>query len=711
MKQIFLGLAIHNHQPLGNFPWVFEDAYQRAYLPMLEALALHPVVRVSLHYSGCLIDWLLKAHPEFFDLLKELHSSGQVEVMGGGYYEPILPSIPAADRTGQIEKLGEFIEKMFGARPSGMWLAERVWEPSLPSSLVRSEISWTLLDDTAFKMVGKKEDDLIGYFNTEDQGCVLKVFPISKYLRYSIPWHPVEDVIGYLRENSAEEGNRIMVLGDDGEKFGIWPETHRLCWEDKWVEDFFAALEKNSEWLVTIKLGDYASAYQPAGRIYLPCASYDEMLEWSLPPETSIEYTGLKRSLAEQGQQKLLRYMNSGYWRNFMARYPEINRMHKKMLMVHEKVYRARMCRKDEDCGREYLWRAQCNCPYWHGVFGGIYLTDIRAVTYGNLVNAELIADGILLQQDGSHLAREYDFDGDGNIEALMEGRDFNLYFSPAEGGSMFEWDLRRQAYNLLSTMTRRPEWYHRVLLEGSKHDDTTGGGGVRSIHDIVRIKEGEGELKPVYDRLPRSCLIDHFFNRDVTLQAFRENSYSEAGEFAGTAYQYRLEDGKIELVRQSDVQAGEGKTGIRLEKTIMLMDGQESVRVSYRFVNMGELPLDTVFGCEWNFNLLGGGHNESAYYKVEGAEIDDRRLDSSGEIAQAEHLVMGNTYLGFELELELERPLTLWRFPVESLSNSEGGIERVYQANCLVILLPLRLDRNGEFRFKFTWHVKEIGA
>ena len=58
VKRIYLGLAIHNHQPLGNFPWVFEDAYQRAYLPMLEALLRHPSISVALHYSGCLLDWL-----------------------------------------------------------------------------------------------------------------------------------------------------------------------------------------------------------------------------------------------------------------------------------------------------------------------------------------------------------------------------------------------------------------------------------------------------------------------------------------------------------------------------------------------------------------------------------------------------------------------------------------------------------------------------
>ena len=50
--RISLALAIHNHQPVGNFGWVFAEVYDQAYLPMLEALERHPGVRLSLHYTG-----------------------------------------------------------------------------------------------------------------------------------------------------------------------------------------------------------------------------------------------------------------------------------------------------------------------------------------------------------------------------------------------------------------------------------------------------------------------------------------------------------------------------------------------------------------------------------------------------------------------------------------------------------------------------------
>ena len=139
-----------------------------------------PLIHASLHYSGCLIDWLTAERPEFMIMLKELVDRGQVEIMGGAYYEPILPAIPDPDKHGQILKMSAFIEKEFEARPGGMWLAERVWEPALAKVLAEAGIDWTLIDDTAFKMVGKADEELFGYFLTEEQGHYLKVFPIQQ---------------------------------------------------------------------------------------------------------------------------------------------------------------------------------------------------------------------------------------------------------------------------------------------------------------------------------------------------------------------------------------------------------------------------------------------------------------------------------------------------------------------------------------------------
>ncbi|MFA5065010.1 MAG: alpha-amylase/4-alpha-glucanotransferase domain-containing protein [Dehalococcoidia bacterium] len=710
MKRIYLGLAIHNHQPLGNFPWVFEDSYRQAYLPMLEALERHPTISVSLHYSGCLLDWISERHPEFLALLAKLISCGQVEIMGGGYYEPILSMIPDTDKSGQIGRMSGYIQQQFGRRPRGLWLAERIWEPSLAMVLAESGIDWTLVDDTAFKMVGRSEKDLFGYFTTEEQGRYIKVFPINKQLRYSIPWHNVVDVIAYFRENASESGERIVVLGDDGEKFGVWPQTAKLCWEAGWVDDFLTSVENNGEWLSTIKLGDYAQRHGPAGRVYLPCSSYDEMLEWSLPADVSEQYMELKRRPFGDGD--ILNNLFSGYWRNFLVKYPEINRMQKKMLAVSSRVHRASSL-DETDCGIEYLWKAQCNCPYWHGVFGGIYLPDIRATTFTNLIKAENCADAVLTDADQRYRWQQVDFDGDGHEEIIVEGEDLNLYLSPAEGGSIFEWDLRKHAYNVLSTVSRKPEAYHSVLTAGrDTHQQHQDGSGVRSIHDGVKIKDGDVADWLIYDTLPRSSLVDRFVDRQVEMMDYRKNAFEDRGDFAGQPYLCRIVPGadglKIVLEREGALISSHSTCRLALSKNITLAHNDGSLKIDYRFENTGDISIDTIFTGEWNVNLLGGGRNEAAYYRVAGRDIADSHLDSSGEISDVSRLIMGNRYLGFELELEIDRQLTIWRYPVESISNSEAGLEKVYQCSCVVILLPLILEPGREASFNYIWRVIE---
>ena len=78
MPKFQLVLLIHAHQPVGNFDDVFERSYTQSYLPFIELLSRHPSVRVGLHYSGALLEWIETAHPEYFELLRGLVRRGQV---------------------------------------------------------------------------------------------------------------------------------------------------------------------------------------------------------------------------------------------------------------------------------------------------------------------------------------------------------------------------------------------------------------------------------------------------------------------------------------------------------------------------------------------------------------------------------------------------------------------------------------------------------
>ena len=122
MNRVSLVLVLHAHQPIGNFDWVVEQNYRLSYLPFIECLERHPAVSVSLHYSGVLLEWLDKHHPEYMNRLRALREAGSLEFLAGGFFEPILISIPEHDRQAQIARLQAFLEQRFGERPRGVWL-------------------------------------------------------------------------------------------------------------------------------------------------------------------------------------------------------------------------------------------------------------------------------------------------------------------------------------------------------------------------------------------------------------------------------------------------------------------------------------------------------------------------------------------------------------------------------------------------------------
>jgi 4-alpha-glucanotransferase len=154
--QISLSLVLHNHQPVGNFGWVIEEVFGQAYEPMVSALERHPAIRLGLHYTGPLLEWLDDNRPEFIERLAALVARGQVEILGGAHFEPVLAALPRRDRHGQLARMRDDVERRFGARPAGAWLAERVWEPSLAYDLAHAGYRYTVLDDNHLRGAAKQ---------------------------------------------------------------------------------------------------------------------------------------------------------------------------------------------------------------------------------------------------------------------------------------------------------------------------------------------------------------------------------------------------------------------------------------------------------------------------------------------------------------------------------------------------------------------------
>jgi 4-alpha-glucanotransferase len=227
---VSLLLGVHNHQPVDNWDYVIQEATDKCYRPFLELLYKHPGVKMSVHYTGYLLNWLAEKHPELITLLKTMVERGQVEVFTGGMYEPIMAIIPDADKLEQIETLTRRIKELFKVDPKGMWLAERVWEPHLVKYMAEAGVKYICLDDSHFNSVGLDDVELLGRYTSEEQGKTVDIFPVSKAMRYLIPYAQPDKIMEYLHSVASPEGNRAAIYFDDGEKFGVWPGTYKAVY-------------------------------------------------------------------------------------------------------------------------------------------------------------------------------------------------------------------------------------------------------------------------------------------------------------------------------------------------------------------------------------------------------------------------------------------------------------------------------------------------
>ena len=697
-SRISLALAIHNHQPVGNFGWVFAEVYDRAYLPMLEALERHPGVRLSLHYTGPLLEWLAAERPEFLARLVALVSRHQVELLGGGLYEPILASLPEHDRVDQLRRMATTIEAITGHRPQGAWLAERVWEPDLPTSLAATGYRWTILDDQHFRAAAIPEANLWGAYTTEDQGNLLTVFGTEQGLRYRIPFGSVEDIIGYLRVHATEAGHRVGMMGDDGEKFGAWPTTFEHCWgAGRWVERFFAALEANADWLSTVTPSQWLDREPPIGRVYVPTSSYAEMGEWALPPDETQVFARLLHDAVARNAPEA-RWLRGGFWRNFQVKYREINDLHKQMLRTSRKVA-AMADGPAKVAAQDHLHRGQSNDCYWHGLFGGIYISHMRLATYEHLIAAEDAADGVAGWPRVAELA---DLDMDGRPEAILAERGQVVTVKPSEGGAVGSWDIRAARHALAAVLRRRPEAYHEILraheAKGPKGPPEAAaaveGDATASIHELVMVKEEGLGGRLHYDDHERRTGLLRFLAPHTTPEAVATAHETELGDFRDGEFTVRhLEPGAITLSRDGTV-AGQPFT---VTRTTWLGGGRLDPELGLELAieHRGTEPVETRLGLELSLHLLGGGGNPSAWYDVAGSRSPH---DGSGGAAGISSIGFGNDWVGVEVVATAEPAADAWWSPIETVSNSESGFERVYQGSGLLVSWAVTLSP-GETR------------
>ncbi len=650
-KLVFI---VHNHQPVGNFDYVIREAFEKSYKPFIDLVYDLYYPRVCFHFSGILYEWIEKNEPLYIEKIKEMVKRNQIEILSGGYYEPILGVIPERDRVSQIKKLSSYIEKRFGFTPRGLWLTERVFNPLLPKTLNESGIEYTFVDDTHILTSGVKENEVNDYFITEYDGKEAGIFVINHNLRYLIPYKEPYKTIEYI--NSFDRG--IFVMADDGEKFGLWPKSFELVYEKKWLYNFFETI-KNSN-IEMVRLVDIER--KPKKLIYIPNTSYFELSQWVLLPNDSNRIEEIRNSLNYEDR----KFLRGGFFDNFFTKYRQSNLIHKRSYYVSKVVA------DNYDFEAEnYLHMAQCNCGWWHGVFGGIYLPHIRHAIYENLLKAQKI---IFNKNEKGIILEKFDLDKDGNEEIIIETKNNFFILSPSYSGSIIEFSSKRRFVNYSLIMERKEEAYH---LKPPR--DING--------NIINLPVNNF----IYDWHNRLSLLDHFVHHENSLNDFYSVRYGEQGDFIPQVYDYKIEfndiSSKIRFFRSGFAWFYDKKVNFDVEKTLYINKEIDGFKVSYKIVNKSSLNSRFKFVSELVF----------AFSHINVAPLK--------EINNCREYIFRDNVRG-DIKLTIGKDATLWFFPIETVSNSEAGVEKTYQGSVVSIVFDKEWNSNENFEFEYSVEV-----
>ncbi len=664
MSSVHLILGSHNSQNLDLSPADQNAQYEHALKPFLKLLYNRRDTRFTLYYSGLLMEWLDKHHSEFVDVLTEMVKRRQVELLGGAFYEPLLPLIPKTDRIGQIERMTTYLRKCIGRRPRGAWLPEGVWDQRIAASLNTGGLDYVLLRSGAFNTdTGKPPFRAI---LTEDQGKTLTVLPVAHRLSEKLFSGTPEETVGFLRHlRDNDAGSPVVALMFDGVNVGY--DKEQTAESIRWYERFLD-LVTTSDWIEVNTPGRLVQSLQPSDRRYAPTSSFRALMDWL--PENQQQDLG---DAAYRGCSGVPDCEAEGSFRSIMEVYPESARLYSRMQHTHVLVNQIRGDKYRKITAREELWRGQSHFAYWHNRTGGIYRSNLRKATYAALIEAEKTTRerGIFIPA-----MTRIDVDLDGREEILYQGNEINAYLHRF-GARLFELDFIPRNWNYLDTFQRRPEPFH---------DDATVAAG--------------------YDTWPRAAFVDHLLRPENTAADFARGRRQQLLDISKLEYEIASLDKE-----HNAVSFLAGATG---QDSLITM----AVRKSYRFIksrveveyelsNTGMEKIDAFFAVELNFSFHSLQVDSLRLHVRQGRARQELTPDMS-ELANVSDLQFLDLRNNTRIQVNPSDRPDLWSFPVEAVGFLGDRLHWFYQSNCAVFRWPLALEPGDSRAFAISVKIEQ---
>jgi alpha-amylase len=343
------------------------------------------------------------------------------------------------------------------------------------------------------------------------------------------------------------------------------------------------------------------------------------------------------------------------------------------------------------------MLRGQCNDPYWHGVFGGLYSPHLRTELWRSLIQAESIADSLANASGHYQNVATLDFDSDGRDEIYFTSDRYAAVLCPADGATISALDCRQSNAALVNSLARRPESYHAKL----KNLPAAATHGAQSIHEQTRAKEAGLDRWLNYDRWARHCFRLLLFGREKK----------------------QPDCGTAQLAEDAALAAGSYRT-VKVSSTHATLASETSVdwpaEKTFSFANNA-----AGFGilCDVTLRRPAPG-SASVYVGIEAVlnflapSSPDRYFEAAGEryplrwsaVAPGSNLRVVDEWQGVSVTLTAPHAQEFWITPIETVSESEEGFERIYQGSQIVAVWPVEMASGAEWRGQLNLNVARLG-
>ena len=575
----------------------YDKMYLNVYKPLARFLYSHPDFKFSFSFTGPQLLYYKKKRNEFFTILKELVERNQVEILGGGFYAPVLPLLFPVDRNTQIDMLSTEIRQTVGKRPRGITMFADIWDSSLVNNLQTCGIEYALLDSNS---IPENKRNFL-YNIMHDLGKTVEIFP---YYNEFIPQPETapelfEKTIIKAVEKVEKQDDYFQIIPDKIVILSMNYETLSQLVEVKWFEKYADYLKTQPQ--SRIKTGiidEYRKAQNIKIPAYIPTAMSNLLDDW-------CGYLVRNRNKST--------FPNTVY--NFMEIYPSCRNLYNRITYMTILINQYKNDKMRKKAAREKLLEAQSGNALLCTLQGPYTNTRHRQNAYRSLITAEKFINE---DEKFSETMSRYDYTNDGLNEYICRMQNYFAYISLL-GGAVQELDVMKNCGNYADNLSRVFEYdgaedeYNRGLFVDHLFEE----------EQFKRYLNGESAGDGVFSRI---------YYKDIKFSASRK---------------------ELQLVAEAEYKPTHQK--VSLKKKYLL--NSNGLIVQYILKNESETPLKVKLAVESNFADVNFENGIVNYLNVEVVEneqvqaIDTKKstkeFNDSSKLTQVETIRLTDALKG----------------------------------------------------------------